>query len=138
MKKNLCKFIVGLLIISACSIGNAMANNNPLSPEMQKFLLEGASAQALVYKPVWEKLYTCTPDRTSDGVLQIIGNTSDKKCHFKHSNFECKLPSDITKQYAAAGIKSLEDIANGQFEDRTDENDFMDKVHNNPEYCIIH
>lgn len=135
MKKNLSTIIAGLLIALTCGCGTAMANGNPFSPEMQKLLLEGASAQASVYKPVWEKLYTCTPDKTADGVLQIIGHTPDQKCHFKHTKYECRLPLDLTKQYAAAGIKSLDDIENGNFATDTAENSFMDSIHNNSEYC---
>ncbi len=136
MKKMLFMVIAGIVAVICGSFGIAQANGEDLfTPNMQNLLLEGASARALVHKPVWEKLYTCTPDRTSDGVLEIIGTAADGRCQFKHVKYECALPPDITKQYAAAGIKSLEQIADGNFETNTAEGDFMDKIHNNPEYC---
>lgn len=136
MKKKLLVIFAGIVILFGCGYGvSANEDIDFAAPSMQSFLMEGASARALVYKPVWEKLNTCTPDKTTDGVLQIFGMTPDRRCHFKHAKYECKLPLNLTKQYAAAGIKSLERIADGNLETMTEEDNFMEKIHSNPEYC---
>lgn len=136
MKKRLLVIFAGIFMGLACSYGvQANEGMDFSTPSMQSFLLEGASARALVYKPVWEKLNTCERGKTSDGVLQILGITPDRKCHFIHAKYDCRLPLSLTKQYAAAGIRSLEQIADGNLETTTEEDSFMEKIHSNPEYC---
>lgn len=135
MKKNLFIICTGLIFASAFGCAQAAMQNIP--PEVQAMLLDRASAQAKLYKPTWQKLYTCTPSKTDDGSLIIYGRSQDKQCHFKYSKFDCHLPSNIVKQYASAGIKNLDELSNGNFAANTEENDFMDKIHNTPEYCTI-
>lgn len=120
-----------ILLSSVCTV-NAEIQSVP--EEVKAMLYEKASEQAKLYRPTWEKLYTCTPSKTEDGSLIINGKDQYGKCRFKNSKYTCAVPMKLVKQYASAGLKGLGDISNGKFATKTDENDFMDKIHN--EYCV--
>lgn len=117
-------------------IGIAKANEEGFANNFATSLLEAAQAQAKLYRPVWNKMLTCTPGRTADGALIIFGMSQNNRCHFKYSKYNCRVPLGTTKNYAMAAIKSLDEIANGNFSTSTPENDYMERIHNNPEYCI--
>lgn len=131
MKKT---FLISFIIILSafCAVKAEMPQ---MTMEVQTMLLERSMDQAKLYRPSWEKLYTCTPAKTYDGVLIINGKDQYGNCRFKHSKYTCAVPMKLNKQYASAGLKSLDDIANGNFATKTDESDFMDKIHN--EYCVV-
>lgn len=132
MKKQL---FIATAIITLLTGGIFAAEQN-IPPEIQVMLLNKASQKAQNYIPAWEQLYTCTPAKTDDGSLIVYGKLPNQKCHFKSSNYNCRVPLDITQQYASAGLKELREIYAGNFSTNSVENDFMDKIHNNEAYCI--
>ncbi len=132
MKKQL---FIATAIITLLTGGIFAAEQN-IPPEIKAMLLDKASRQAQNYIPAWEQLYSCTPAKTDDGSLIVYGKLPNKKCHFKNSKYNCRVPLDITQQYASAGLKELKEISVGNFSTTSAENDFMDKIHNNEAYCV--
>ncbi len=133
MKKIFLGITIFSIILSAICTANAEIKSLP--PEVQAMFFDRASEQAKIYRPTWEKLYTCSVAKTGDGALIINGKDQYGNCRFRQSKYTCAVPMKLVKQYASAGLKGLDDIANGNFATRTDENDFMDKIHN--EYCTV-
>lgn len=137
MRNNFLKFSA-TAIICLCGFSTiSQANQGVYNEEYALKMLDAAQAQAKLYKPVWQQLYTCTPAKTNDGALIVYGKTSNNKCSFKLSKYNCNLPFETNREYAAAGIKSLEDIEQGNITSSSPENEYMEKIHNNPLYCTI-
>ena len=135
MKKKIFMIVAGLVILSAYCGVNAAPSVIP--PEVSGRILDKIMETAEAQKLTWKQLYTCTRGKTPEGSLIIYGKAGNGLCHFKHSNYDCKLPSNVLKQYAAAGLKSLEEISSGKFSTVSLEDEFMDKIHNNPQYCSV-
>ncbi len=143
MKKSL------LLIMCALMLGSSVLangqwrdeNGNPVSDKevtdaLSQGIMQGVTDMAKKIRPGYSKLMTCSPVSIDEAGFRVYG-MSGNNCHFKYCQYDCVLPMDITRKYAEASLKGVEDALNGNFSTtaKTPHAKYVQSVLENPSYC---
>ena len=116
-------------------------NGNPVSDKdvadaFSQGIMQGVTNMAKKIQPGYRKLMTCSPVSIDDASFHVYG-ISGNKCHFKYCQYDCALTMDMTRKYAEASLKGVEDALNGNFSTtpKTPHAKYIQSVPDNPSYC---
>jgi len=95
-------------------------------------IMEGATEQAKEMQPVYESMKTCTPAESQ--YLQVFG-IENNLCHFKYVDYNCLVPLNIAEEYADLGLKSVQEIFNGNLNTQSEESIKIQEILSDKDYC---